>query len=99
MNIQGRSRWLVAAAAFNFLALPVAAQALSDVVRADPSCRQFNDGCSICLVTRTGLACSTPGIACIKKHWVCADEELAPISKRPPPSAQNVTLDPTEKNR
>ena len=35
------------------------------------SCMEWTDGCEICRRTPAGPACSTPGIACIRKAPVC----------------------------
>ncbi len=37
----------------------------------DPNCAEWSDGCVICLGTPTGLACSTPGIACTRGPMQC----------------------------
>lgn len=50
-----------------------AGQSLTGHIRDDPSCRQFNDGCSICLVEDGKALCSTPTIACTVTGWVCVD--------------------------
>ena len=31
----------------------------------DASCVEWSDGCTVCLRAPAGLACSTPGIACV----------------------------------
>ena len=39
---------------------------------ADATCREWSDGCQICLRQDDGaMACSTPGIACLPKPTVC----------------------------
>jgi hypothetical protein len=54
-------------------ASPVATSAsLKDLIRANPECAQFNDGCSICKVDSGETTCSMPGFACINKGWKCA---------------------------
>ena len=37
----------------------------------DPNCAEWSDGCVICLSTPSGLACSTPGIACTRGPMQC----------------------------
>jgi hypothetical protein len=37
----------------------------------DPGCAQWSDGCVTCRRAETGIACSTPGIACIPGPNVC----------------------------
>jgi hypothetical protein len=38
------------------------------------SCRTFRDGCQICVrMAGDKIGCSTPGIACLKDRWTCAD--------------------------
>jgi hypothetical protein len=38
---------------------------------AEPSCSEWTDGCVVCTRTPQGLACSTPGIACVKTQPRC----------------------------
>ncbi len=37
----------------------------------DPNCAEWSDGCVICLSTPSGLAYSTPGIACTRGPMQC----------------------------
>jgi hypothetical protein len=32
----------------------------------EPACSEWTDGCIVCARTAQGLACSTPGIACVR---------------------------------
>ena len=42
---------------------------------AHPGCREWTDGCRICLRSPDGrVGCSTPGIACQPKDIVCKNE-------------------------
>jgi hypothetical protein len=35
------------------------------------SCSEWTDGCRVCSRTPQGVACSTPGIACVTGNTVC----------------------------
>ncbi|MER8843679.1 hypothetical protein [Mesorhizobium australicum] len=48
-----------------------AGQSLAELIQDDSTCRQYNDGCSICLVESGRAQCSTPSIACVKTRWFC----------------------------
>ncbi|MCG7393326.1 hypothetical protein MHY87_10455 [Microvirga sp. ACRRW] len=37
----------------------------------EPACSEWTDGCIVCARTPQGLACSTPGIACVRKAPRC----------------------------
>ncbi|HZH08946.1 MAG TPA: hypothetical protein VEZ24_01110 [Microvirga sp.] len=37
----------------------------------EPTCAEWTDGCVVCARTAQGLACSTPGIACVPKAPHC----------------------------
>jgi hypothetical protein len=37
----------------------------------EPTCAEWTDGCIVCARTPQGLACSTPGIACVPKTPRC----------------------------
>ncbi|WP_445502227.1 hypothetical protein [Microvirga sp. G4-2] len=37
----------------------------------EPSCSEWTDGCIVCARTPQGLACSTPGIACVRQAPRC----------------------------
>jgi len=36
-----------------------------------PTCSEWTDGCIVCARTPQGLACSTPGIACVRQAPRC----------------------------
>ena len=55
----------------------LAEQNLSERIQADPTCIQYNDGCSICRIEDGNAICSTPQIACLITGWVCV--QRAPI--------------------
>jgi hypothetical protein len=61
--------------AFAMCILPIsqapAGQNLSERIQADPTCIQFNDGCSICRIENGTAICSSPQIACLITGWVC----------------------------
>ena len=37
----------------------------------EPTCAEWSDGCIVCQRTEAGLACSTPGIACVPRERQC----------------------------
>ncbi|KLK94436.1 hypothetical protein AA309_04210 [Microvirga vignae] len=37
----------------------------------EPTCPEWTDGCIVCARTPQGLACSTPGIACVRQTPRC----------------------------
>jgi len=37
----------------------------------EPACSEWTDGCIVCARTAQGLACSTPGIACVPQAPRC----------------------------
>jgi hypothetical protein len=39
------------------------------------SCAEWTDGCVVCQRTGEGLACSTPGIACVPRERQCLRRE------------------------
>jgi hypothetical protein len=41
----------------------------------EPTCAEWTDGCIVCRRTDQGLACSTPGIACVPKEQQCLRRE------------------------
>lgn len=47
---------------------------LKEKIRENPSCQQFNDGCSICEISQGVASCSSPAIACIETEWHCASD-------------------------
>lgn len=46
-------------------------ESMSDFIRANPECLEFNDQCSFCTVVDGQVDCSTPQIASIKKQYQC----------------------------
>jgi len=44
-----------------------------------PACAEWTDGCVVCRRTPEGLACSTPGIACVQKAPRCLRPAGVPI--------------------
>ena len=43
----------------------------------DPTFAEWTDGCIICQRTNQGIACSTPGIACMPRERQCLRREGA----------------------
>jgi hypothetical protein len=41
----------------------------------EPTCAEWSDGCIICQRTNQGVACSTPGIACVPRERHCLRRE------------------------
>ena len=37
----------------------------------EPACSEWTDGCVVCARSPQGLACSTPGIACVRQAPRC----------------------------
>ncbi len=37
----------------------------------EPACAEWTDGCVVCARSPQGLACSTPGIACVRQAPRC----------------------------
>lgn len=54
-----------------FAAPSYAGGTLAEKIRENPTCQQFNDGCSICKISEGVASCSSPAIACIKTEWRC----------------------------
>jgi len=47
-------------------------RALVDFAHAHPACTSFTDLCRTCVRGTDGhMACSTPGIACVRQDWKC----------------------------
>jgi hypothetical protein len=46
-------------------------ESMVEFVRVHPGCGEISDGCSVCKVRDGITACSTPGIACLPKAWIC----------------------------
>lgn len=57
-----------------FAAQAYAGGTLTEKIRENPTCQQFNDGCSICKVSQGVASCSSPAITCIKTGWYCASD-------------------------
>lgn len=58
-------------AAFAVFAGAAASPQASGQAVPDPSCAEWTDGCIVCARTPQGLACSTPGIACVRQAPRC----------------------------
>jgi hypothetical protein len=43
----------------------------------EPTCAEWSDGCVICQRVDEGIACSTPGIACVPQERQCLRREGA----------------------
>ena len=43
----------------------------------EPTCTEWTDGCIVCQRTRHGVACSTPGIACLREAPRCLKRQGA----------------------
>ncbi|WP_134496931.1 hypothetical protein [Microvirga pakistanensis] len=59
---------ILAALVMTVLAVLVAVLGTPDQDRRtgpEPACSEWTDGCIVCARTLQGLACSTPGIACV----------------------------------
>jgi hypothetical protein len=41
----------------------------------EPTCAEWSDGCIVCQRTSQGIACSTPGIACMPRERQCLRRE------------------------
>ena len=54
-----------------FTAPASAGGTLAEKIGENPSCGQFNDGCSICKISQGAATCSSPSIACINTGWHC----------------------------
>ena len=46
---------------------------LNELIANEPLCSDANDGCTMCKINEGDLICSTPGIACMAKNWVCVN--------------------------
>lgn len=65
---------LAAIVALVIVAFAVAAGASApapEQTTQDPACSEWTDGCIVCARTPQGLACSTPGIACVRQAPRC----------------------------
>lgn len=74
----------ISLAAYASMMSPTLSKSLNDLLLANPDCRQFNDGCSICRIEDGKPMCSTPGIACIQKQWICVISSEATNQTRSP---------------
>ena len=50
---------------------PAVPGSLEAVMRAQPRCTSFTNGCEICQRTEAGSQCSTPGPVCQPAEWRC----------------------------
>lgn len=46
--------------------------ALAQFLNDNPGCREMTDACQVCVRAAGRIACTTPGIACVKTAWRCA---------------------------
>jgi hypothetical protein len=53
------------------LAAALAASPEAGQAAREPTCSEWTDGCIVCARTPQGLACSTPGIACVRQAPRC----------------------------
>ena len=51
--------------------LPAAKSAAPVSFDREPTCAEWTDGCIVCQRTEQGPACSTPGIACVRREQQC----------------------------
>jgi hypothetical protein len=58
-------------------AKPVDAPSTPAAFEGEPTCAEWGDGCIVCQRTNAGLACSTPGIACMPRERQCLRREGA----------------------
>ncbi|TGS16870.1 hypothetical protein EN852_006590 [Mesorhizobium sp. M2E.F.Ca.ET.209.01.1.1] len=74
---------LTVAALLLGLSPAIAGESLAKRIGDDPSCRQFNDGCTICVVEDGHALCSTAGIACVRTRRSCVEHTSAslPVSQ------------------
>lgn len=45
--------------------------ALAAFLKDNPGCREMTDACQMCVRAAGRIACTTPGIACVKQAWRC----------------------------
>ena len=45
--------------------------ALARFLVENAGCREMTNACQVCQVTEGRIACTTPGIACVKQEWRC----------------------------
>ncbi|KVK47180.1 hypothetical protein L905_00940 [Agrobacterium sp. TS43] len=51
--------------------MPDNAATMAEFVRDNPSCVDFTDGCSVCIVADGKIVCSAPRIQCQVKELTC----------------------------
>lgn len=51
---------------------------------AHPECAEWTDLCTICARVPDGIACSTPGVACLPQPVICRRPVAAPAPVREP---------------
>ncbi len=52
---------------------------------ARPECAEWTDSCTICARVPEGIACSTPGVACLPQPVICR-RPVAPPAPAPDPT-------------
>jgi hypothetical protein len=62
---------LVAATVLTAHLVPAATRHPATASSIDERCAEWSDGCRICQRTPEGVACSTPGIACVPTPTSC----------------------------
>ena len=50
---------------------PPSASSSPAAFEREPSCAEWTDGCIVCQRTEQGIACSTPGTACVRGEQQC----------------------------
>ena len=58
-------------------AQPPAPPSTPAAFEGEPTCAEWSDGCIVCQRTDGGVACSTPGIACVPRERLCLRREGA----------------------
>jgi hypothetical protein len=58
-------------------ARPLGPPSTPSAFEGQPTCAEWTDGCIVCQRTDEGLACSTPGIACVPGERQCLRREGA----------------------
>ena len=56
-------------------ATPASPPSTPAAFEGEPTCAEWSDGCIVCQRTNQGLACSTPGIACVPRDRQCLRRE------------------------
>jgi hypothetical protein len=67
-------------------------ETLRQLIEANPLCRQFNDGCSICRIDGGQTTCSSPALVCKVSKWKCAESNAATGQTDQSDQQQTVTL-------